>query len=460
MIRYQPLLQVEILHDYFLSRGSTVFEAQPKADQESLITLYSVGNFLEIFPDDSTLAKLAGHKMIFRSSGMGFLVAVQTDPPASDVRPVIPPTADFRLTFALRIKDARFANYTELGPEITRFYRFSNDSNNTVAGIRFLSQRVKGFDTLKRYVAGETYSQAAGQIFDLFRALRDTGPSATPTGSDWERIPVDTWNPAGNYPRDSVVLSANQLYRALINNPGIDLGNTAEWQSLGLLANQYVTAADAVLPVSGPLNLDIHDAALPRLTIRLFRSGETVAAAEQTFTTETGILDKVQIDLRELRPGLYRLEVLDDSLTVMAGRSLLIYLEPAARSGGWFGVIDIGLGSGDFALLNPDGTLRSPVYALRFLNRATRWRYIFPATQPVGSGAEVAPEAGDGRILVTPAPRPLTHFGTGVRLQADSAATPAISEEVLLPEPKINRIRRRDAQWYSEIHQSNLPLGA
>ena len=61
---------------------------------------------------------------------------------------------------------------------------------------------------------------------------------------------------------------------------------------------------------------------------------------------------------------------------------------------------------------------------LRFLNRATRWRYIFPSAQQVGTGAEVAVEAGNNRILVTPAPRPLTRFGIGSRLQADSAATP------------------------------------
>jgi hypothetical protein len=380
MIRYQPLLQVDIMHDYFLSRGMAVFEAQPEADRTALTTVYSVGNFLEIFPDDPTRAKLAGHKMIFRTTGMGFLVAVQTDPSASTPRPAIPPAADFRLIFALRIKDPRFANYTELGPASTGFYRFGNDSNHAVAGISFLSQPVRAFDALRRYVAVETYSQASAATFDLFRALRDTGPAAAPVAGDWERIPPDTWNSAVTYPRGAIVLFANQLYRAIIDGPGPDLGNAAAWQSLGVLANQYVTAADAVLPA------------------------------------------------------------------------------PAARTSGWFGAIDVSLGSGALALLNLDGTLRSPRYTLRFLNRATRWRYIFPAAQPVGSGADVAPEAGDGRILVTAGPRPLTRFGAGARLQADVAATPT-SEEVLLPEPEISRIRRQNAQWYSEIHLSNLPLG-
>lgn len=460
MIRYQTLLQVDIMHDYFLSRGSAVFEAQPETDRNALTTVYSVGNILEIFPDEPTLAKLSGHKMIFRTTGMGFVVAVQTDPSATSPQPAIPLAADLRLTFALRIKDPRFANYTELGQAETGFYRFGNDMNNEVAGINFLSQPVGAFDIFRRYFAGDTYSQASGSTFDLFRAVRDTGPSTLPVANDWERIPSDTWRPTTSYSRGAIVLSANRVYRAIIDSPGTNLGNGAEWQPLDVLANQYVTGADAVLPVSGLLNLDIRDTLLPQATIRLFRSGEMAVAAEQTFVADQGVLDEVQIDLRGFRAGLYRLEVLDGALAVVPDRGLSIYLTPAAKTGGWFGVIDIGPGNGDFALLNPDGTLRSPRYTLRFLNRATRWRYIFPSAQPVGLGAEVAPEAGDGRILVTAAPRPMTRFGTGARLQADVAATPTVSEEVLLPEPEINRIRRQNAQWYSEIHLSNLPLGS
>ena len=172
-----------------------------------------------------------------------------------------------------------------------------------------------------------------------------------------------------------------------------------------------------------------------------------------------GVLGQVQIDLRALTPGPYRVEVLDGALTVVPGLGTTIYLAPAARTDGWFGVIDIGLGAADFALLNGDGTLRSPRYVLRFLNRSTRWRYIFPAAQAVGAGAEVAPEAGSDRILVTAAPRPLTLFGFGSRLQADDAATPAVSEEVLLPAPEATRIRRQNAEWFSEIHVSNLTVG-
>lgn len=459
MNRYRTLFQVDIAHDYFLSRGNVVFEAQASADQALLTELWSVSSVLQILPDESTLVTLRGHKMIFRTSATGFFVAVQLDSSAIELRPLVSAGADFKLAFAMRVTDRRFANYTELGPTASGFYRFGNDAQNSVSGSSFLSRRVPAFEAPKRYVAGETYAQASGATFDLFAALRDTGPTAAPVGAEWNRIPADTWIPAATYQTGAVVLSANRVFRALVDSPGNNLGNAAQWQLVSTLANQYVTAADATLPVGGLFNLDIGAAALPQATIRLLRPNDSFVAAEQTFTGGSGNLGSIQIDLRALSPGSYRVDVLDGARVVVPGRSLSVYVAPRADTQGSFGVIEIGRGSGDFALFNPDGTLKSPRYSLRFLNRATRWRYIFPAAQAVGTGSEVAPEAGDDRVLVTAVPHPLTRFGIGSRLQADSAATPAVSEEILLPVPDANLVRREMAGWYSETHVANLTVG-
>jgi hypothetical protein len=205
--------------------------------------------------------------------------------------------------------------------------------------------------------------------------------------------------------------------------------------------------------------VDVADLALPQLTIQLFRLNDPVAVGEQTFSSELGALERVQVDLRGLSPGPHRVEILDGARVLVPGRGFPVYLSPEAVKGGWFGVIDIGLAAGDYALLAANGTLRAPRYVLRFLNRASRWRYIFPAAQAVGAGADVAVEAGDSRILVTAAPRPLTRFGAGSRLQADSPATPSASEEILLPAPEVHRVRREPAGWYSETHLANLTVG-
>jgi hypothetical protein len=457
MIRYRPLFDVDIVHDYFLSRGDVVREAQADADRAAIANLYSVDDFLEVFPDEATEAALAGHRMLFRTTAAGFSVAVRLDPSASDVRPMVPPADDLKLTFVLRLTDGSFANYTELGAVTTGFYRFSNASQNRTAGVNFLSGRAATFVTTRRYVAGEVFLQAAAPTFNLFVALRDTGPSATPVPADWRRIPADTFNAATTYRKGAIVLSANSLFRALVDNPGTDLTNAAQWQPAGALGNQYVTAADALLPVSGLFNLDISDLAVSQATVRAFFAAGTVAATEQMFTAEQGTLPRVQLDLRGLAAGLYRVEIVGASGAVIRG--FTCYLASAARRDNWFGVIDIGMGTGDFALLNGDGTLRSPRYVLRFLNRATRWRYIFPSAQQVGAGGEVGPQGGNSSILVTPAARPLTRFGSGSRLQADDATTPSVSEEVLLPAPEVKSIRRESAEWFSETRVPNFTVG-
>ena len=457
MIRYRSLCAVDIAHDYFLSRADVVFEAQADADRAALSGLYALGDFLEVFPDDGTRSVLAGHKMLFRATGSGFGVSVQLDPVATDIRPMIPPAADLRLTFVLRCADARFANYTELGPAGPGFYRFGNDSQNRTAGLNFLSSRAAVFDATRRYVAGDAFLQAAAPTFNLFVAQRDTGPSATPVAADWKRVPADTFSATATYRTGALVLSGNALFKALVDNPGTDLTNAAKWQPAGVLGNQYVTAADALLPVSSLFNLDIGDLAVAQATVRVFTPSGAVAVMEQAFATDQGTLDQVQVDLRALTQGLYLVAIAGASGAVL--RSFRCYLAPAAASEGWFGVIEIGLGTGDFALLNADGTLRSPRYALRFLNRATRWRYIFPSAQAVGTGADVAADPADSRVLVTPAPRPLTRFGSGSRLQADSAATSSVNEEILLPAPGVNQIRRESVEWFSETHVPNITVG-
>ncbi len=457
MIRYRPLFHVDIAHDYFLSRGDVVLEAHTDAERAGLTSLYAVNDFFQIYPDDATASTLAGHKMIFRATGTGFVVAVQLDPSATDIRPLVPPSPDFGLTFALRLADSRFANYTELGPLGTGFYRFGNDSQNRTAGVNFLSTRVPAFSPTRRYVAGELRAQAAGVTFDLFLALRDTGPAGAPVPADWRRIPADTFNATTSYLTGAIVLFSNQIFRALVDNPGTDLTDVTQWQPVSVLGNQYATGADTIQPVAGMFNLDISQLAVALVTVRVFASSGTVVATEQTFAAPQGTLSHVQIDLRGLKPGPYRIEIVDAAGAVV--RELPCFLSPRAITENWFGVIEIGRGTADFALFNNDGTLRAPRYVVRFLNRATRWRYIFPSAQQVGTGADVAVEAGNNRILVTPAPRPLTRFGAGSRLQADSAATPTVSEEILLPAPEVNRIRRQNAEWFSETHVPNFTVG-
>lgn len=458
MTRYGVLFEVEVLHDYFLSLGTRVREALDEAQRLGSSRAYGVQSFLDVFPTPRSERTLSGHQLIFKTTPMGFLVGVKLDPSASDDRPLVAPGADLRLTFVLRVTDPRLFNYTTLaGSAAPAFFYLSNDSGNAAPSGLFLSRPVPAFDTARTYEAGEVYAESSSGTVSLFRAIRDTGPSGTPVPADWERVPADTYDPALTYSAGSIVLFQNRLFRALVNGPGTNLNDTAEWAPLGTLANQYLTAADARVLKPSRFDLDLSGAALSQATVRLFRPGETTPAWQNLYTAASGNLDRVTLDVRDSSSGAYRLEVLDAGLSVVPGLSQELYLNDDAVLEGWFGVIEIGLGTGDMALVATGGAIRSPRFTVRCLNRATRWRYLFPAAQAVGSGAEVSPEGGSDRILVTDLPRPLTRFGTGIRLQADVATTTA-SEEVLLPEPEVNRIRRQNNQWYSEIHMSNVPI--
>ena len=424
MIRYRPLFHVDVAHDYFLSRGDVVFEAHADADRAALANLYAVSDFLEIGPDDATVSTLAGHKMIFKTTGSGFIVAVQLDPSAPDRRPLVPPPPHFRLTFALRLADQRFANYTELGPIAAGFYRFGNDSQNHTAGVNFLSSRVPAFSATRRYVAGEVRAQATGATFDLFLALRDTGPAVAPVPADWRRIPSDTFSASTTYRTGAIVLFSNRLFRALVDNPGTDLTNANDWQPVGELGNQYATITDAILPVSGLFNLDISDTALAMATVRAFPSGATVAATEQTFTTAQGTLSQVQVDLRGLMPGRYRVRSSTPPVSLFVSSRATSRRRPSPKSGSVSSRSAEGPPTSPCSTTTAHCELRATWCAFSTAPRVGATSFLW--RRQVGIGAELAVEAGNNRILVTPAPRPLTRFGVGSRLQADSAATPTV----------------------------------
>ena len=457
MISYRPLFRVNLPHDYFLSRGDVVLEAQPTADQATVTGLYDFNDILDIFPDELTQSRLSGYKMIFRTDAAGFTVAVKLDPTAADTRPAIPLAADLNLTFAIRPTDARFGNYTELGTQTTGFYRFGNDSTNEVAGQCFLSRAIPAFDATRKYGAGDVYSVASGTTFNLFVAIRDTGPSATPTAADWRQTSPDTFSTTATYATGAIVLSNNTLYQALVNAPGTDLTNATNWKPIGTLANQYVSSADALTLIGSLFAWDISSAALPSATVRLYKGATLVS--EQSFSVPQGTLSQVPLDLRNVPSGVYRLELRNAAMAVIPATPTTVYLSQTALNEGWWGVIEIGLGAADFALLNGDGTLHAPSYTLRFLNRATRWRYIFPAAQSVGTGAEVAVDGTDNTTLVTGGVRALTRFGTGALLRADDPATATVSEQVLLPLPEVDLIRLQNTQWYSETRVPNITLG-
>lgn len=458
MNRYVQLFSVSIEHGYYLNFGAVPHPALAEDRRNSLKNQYSVKRLFNITPTEDTVHSLAGQRMLFKSTAEGFLVGVEVAGSSSaNLQPLVPLPDNLRLRFAITLSDKHFSNYTNLPTQSGGLYHFSNRFGNTASG-NFLSRPVPDYDSEKHYEAGELYLHPSGPGEGLFRAVRDTGPAASPVAADWQRIPPDTYDPAITYTTGATVLSGDRIYRALVETPGTDLTNNADWQIVGNLPRQYVTGDDFLPLHSMQLKVDVGAAAIGQAFVAVYPLGESEAVWQRQFIAQSGNLDAIVLPLQHLRPGAYHLEIADSLHTILPAFNYDFYFDGKALSQNWFAVIEIGVGSGSFALLNSNGEVANPACTLNFLNRATRWRYIFPAAQTIGSGAQVVHEDSTGQVLVTSAPLPLTRFGTGIPLQTDLAATPSISEEVLLPEPRVNRIRYQAEQWFSEIHLSNLPL--
>ncbi len=112
-IKYLPLFEVQILHRFFLNKGSENYFGMSLADREKQLAGYSISNFLEVFPTAGSRNKLAGHRMVFKSTGTGFSVWVQVDD-ANNAKPGIELADNLELSFLLKLLNHTFFNYTDL----------------------------------------------------------------------------------------------------------------------------------------------------------------------------------------------------------------------------------------------------------------------------------------------------------------------------------------------------------
>ncbi len=452
-MRFGVLFEVAVRHDYWLNLDAVVHEALPRQRQRVIERQHQPDGYLQILPTTAAREVLAGHGLLFKKIPTGFLVGVELDGATSRPRRPLRPNAV--LSFALRVADPRFFNYTAGVPP--RFHHFSNTTGGQHAAQLFLSRPVATHQDDRAYTAGEITAVSNGGITTLRQASTDTGPSPTPVTAAWQPIPANTHDPATTYQQDATVLRASELFRALVNGPSADLNDANQWNNEGSLANQYVTRDDQLRLQPRVFAIDVTAAAATVLELRVTRPGAAAAAVWQRRFESDQTLSSLQVDLRGLGDGRYRLEVLNSALVAQPGLGFDFYLSNRGVSENWFGVIEIGPGAGAHALLDGGGQLRSPRFQLRFLNQASRWRYLFPATQPIGVGAEVAVDPLDDSVLVTPGPRPLTHVGGGVRLRADDTTTIGVFERILLPQPDARVVRKQNNQWFSDVHLANFP---
>jgi hypothetical protein len=105
-IGYTRLVDVRVLHHFWLDEGATPFDAIGDAGLKArrLLT-YDVRRLLAFQPSEATAATIAGLRGVFRPTGLGFVVAVPDDT-------VVP--LDAELEFFVTVTAPDYAGYTSL----------------------------------------------------------------------------------------------------------------------------------------------------------------------------------------------------------------------------------------------------------------------------------------------------------------------------------------------------------
>jgi len=105
VIGYKRLFEVRLLHHYWLDDGSSVYDTLPDAKKSKLLLTYDARPFIEVLPTPSTANKIKSLKGVFKTTGLGFIVAV----PKSMLIP-----DDDVYSFVITVKSAEFYKYTSL----------------------------------------------------------------------------------------------------------------------------------------------------------------------------------------------------------------------------------------------------------------------------------------------------------------------------------------------------------
>lgn len=454
VIRYATLFNVRITHAFFENMDRAPFDLLTAEQRRIIGRQRAVAAFIAIAPASETRRLLNDQRMVFKARADGFRVGVEINAAGE---PFVPISGDLNLRFALRPSDPRLASYTS--PEVVgrTFLRLGNDSGNVIATRPFLTQPVAPFSATTAYSAGDIRTVAQGATFQLHQAIRDTGPSAAPDAADWTRLFDDTHDPARVYAAGDRASSGNQVFEALVNAPGAIGG--ADWQLMDTLANQFATRRDAMALHPALFRLDVSAAASASVTVNLRRPGIATIVHTDRAAVDTGNVLEALVDARSIPPGRYEIEVLDAASASVAALASTVYIDGDAVNCNWLGVIEIGAGINEFALLTAGGAVRDPaaMFELAFLNRSSRWRYRFSRAQPIGAGADVAAEGATGTVLLSTEVWPHTRSSQGIRLRADDPATPA-PEDIALPSPSTSTVRREAGQWVSEQFLTNFPV--
>lgn len=386
-LQYKKLLDVIVRNDYYLKGLDK--------DNNSIWPIdYNILNDLEFIPTLESIEILKNHQVVYKPCSTGFKLyarAIQSEIPATanEFKSFIYLPPDLKLTFLICIKKTFFSNYTNLrlpGSEKYLYY-FSNQSGHLHNGFPFLTSEMMTYNHLP---SGENHYQWGDMIrrgSKILEAKQIIDPATSFNLNNWVTNDINDARYVTVHDRISWQ-NPDFIYDSSNDHPG----ETIRFE---------LTSIDgSTMPLG-----NIPDTDMPQDTFK--------APVDSKYPVH------YKLDLGHVPSGIYTLKI--HKTTPEPDR--IFYLLDPMMYYGTFGVIELYTTSNqnmNFVMYlqndkNKEAVIQEKSFQIRFNNRLTTWKYIFP----------------DENEIVVDAPRGLSRFPTEFRYNGNGT---------ILPDPDINLI--------------------
>lgn len=397
-ITYSILFEVKILHHYFLNKGVKNFATMTADKQAEMMLLYDMRDIFHITPTAQSKKDLDRHRCLFKQTATGCIVGMKAEidkgPPKTET-PFHHLDDDLILTFHIHLRDYNLLNYTALPltGNAGRIYLFSNRKGAGTKRFPSLCALPDTFSNGSSYLPGDMVVNNTATPTKLWTARLKT--NANPVSSaDW--------------------LTENQ-------SEGLPMSYANENDRYQLVRQQLLYTVKTA-------NVE------PDIVIKT-AAGTVVEVKSDIFPGE---FRTIQLDLRGLPEGLYSFHAESQDHTYQDDLHFYLLQQQEVP----FAILQLTVksDSATYNMLDSQGHMLSPVYELRFRNRATHWRFI-------GKSFNAS--------SVTASPLPLTRFGSIDNVSVPDKNGIPVDD---LPNPEVTMIKAEaltveaEKKFYSEVH--------
>lgn len=354
---YKTLFQVKILHHYFLNKGAEVFDniAEEK-DKIEIFRNYDIQEFLTIAPTESCKKLLKQYRCVFKVTRDGFLVGIKSRKIAADkFKAVFKPGGNLHLSFLISFVDNFFINYTclplkrnlkELDGFISQennVYYCHNLTTDSAKKPPFITKIAPKFKNGTAYSAGDILSNSETNPTKLFIAKKITTTAP----------PSDNWI-------DDDIVRGKPLQYAGVND---------------------------LLPVFTDMIRFNSGLADPDLTVTVTDAQGNNIPAETKFIKDKKGNDPGKLialtDIHLLNEGFYKINFKDGvfdktfpfyRLSKPAEADMIVDLVIKGNTADYT-IIDVDNDDTNDDDDSNNDLMKSPVFEIRFRNRATNWQY-------------------------------------------------------------------------------------